>query len=95
MLKNLGWTEDDLRKFVTRWQERKTAARSNSPAAESAKKELNDALRSLRLRSTQPRQSTARDDQQRDLRQGYRGTVPLEYQERLRAYNQGFSRSRQ
>ena len=30
----------------------------------------------------------------RDLKQGYRGPVPLEYQERLRAYNQGVSRAR-
>ena len=30
----------------------------------------------------------------RDLREGYRGNVPLEYQERLRAYNQGVSRAR-
>jgi hypothetical protein len=95
LLKDLGWTEDDLRKFVSRWQQRQEAARANSPAAENARKELDDALRSLGLRPTQPRQAQVRDDQMRDLRPGYRGTIPPEYQERLRAYNRGVSRSRQ
>ena len=40
-------------------------------------------------------QAKVSDDDNRNLRQGYRGAVPLEYQERLRAYNQGVSRARQ
>jgi hypothetical protein len=40
------------------------------------------------------KQGQVKDDSLRDLREGYRGTVPLEYQERLRAYNQGVSRAR-
>ena len=31
----------------------------------------------------------------RDLKEGYRGPVPLEYQERLRVYNEGVSRAKQ
>jgi hypothetical protein len=94
MLEQLGWTEDDLRRFVERWQQRKDAAQRNNPAGEAARRELDDALRSLGLRRGPLRQSTVSDDTQRDLRQGYRGPVPLEYQERLRAYNQGVSRAR-
>jgi hypothetical protein len=94
MLEQLGWTEDDLRRFVERWQQRKDAAQRNNPAGEAARRELDDALRSLGLRRGALRQSTVSDDTQRDLRQGYRGPVPLEYQERLRAYNQGVSRAR-
>jgi hypothetical protein len=94
LLKKLGWTEEDMRKFVARWQQRKDAAR-NPNTAETAQKELDEALRSLGLRSTALRQSQAKDDQLRDLKQGHRGAVPVEYQELLKAYNQGVSRSRQ
>lgn len=94
MLKQLGWSEDDLRKFVERWQARKAAAQRNDPAGDSAKRELDEALRSLGLRPGTMKQGQVKEDTMRDLREGYRGPVPLEYQERLRAYNQGVSRAR-
>ena len=56
---------------------------------------LEDALRSLGLHRGPLQQAAAKKDTLRDLREGYRGAVPLEYQERLRAYNQGVSRARQ
>jgi hypothetical protein len=40
------------------------------------------------------KQGQVKDDTMRDLREGFRGPVPLEYQERLRAYNEGVSRAR-
>jgi hypothetical protein len=95
LLEQLGWTEDQLRRFVSRWQERKAAAERNDPAGEAASRELDDALRSLGLRPGALKQGPINDDTQRDLRQGFRGPVPLEYQDRLRAYNQGVSRARQ
>ena len=91
----LGWTEDDLRRFVERWQQRKEAAGKNDPTGEAAQRELDDALRSLGLRRGALQQSAVKDDTHARLREGYRGPVPLEYQERLRAYNQGVSRARQ
>ncbi|MEX2317921.1 MAG: hypothetical protein WD669_12260 [Pirellulales bacterium] len=95
LLKKLGWTEDDLRTFVARWNDRKEAARRADPAGDAARRELDDALRSLGPLGRGPlRQSQAKDDNRRDLQPGYRGAVPLEYQERLRAYNQGVSRAR-
>lgn len=94
LLDRLGWSEEDLQRFVARWQQRKEAAERSDSAGEAARRELDDALRSLGLRRGQLGQSTVKDDTQRDLRQGYRGPVPLEYQERLRAYNEGISRSR-
>jgi hypothetical protein len=93
MLKDLGWSEDELRKFVARWNERKEAARRADPAADEARRNLDDALRSLGLRRGPLRQIQAKDDNQRDLKAGHRGAVPLEYQERLRDYNRGISRS--
>jgi len=88
----LGWSEADLRKFVDRWKERKKAAERDDASADAAKRELDEALRSLGLRHGQLKQGAVQDDTMRDLREGYRGPVPLEYQERLRAYNQGVSR---
>lgn len=95
LLDKLGWTEADMKRFVERWQQLKAAANENNPDANEAQRELDDALRSLGLRRGELRQSNVTDDQNRNLRQGYRGAVPLEYQERLRAYNQGVSRARQ
>jgi hypothetical protein len=91
MLDRLGWSEDDLRAFVERWQRRKEAARNANPA----RRELDEALRSLGLRRGTLRQGPLPQDAERDLHEGYRGPVPAEYQERLRAYNQGISRARQ
>lgn len=95
LLDKLGWTEADMKRFVERWQQLKAAADANNPDANEAQRELDDALRSLGLHRGALQQSTVTDDQNRNLRQGYRGAVPLEYQERLRAYNQGVSRARQ
>jgi hypothetical protein len=94
LLEQLGWTEDELQRFVARWQERKAAAQRNDAAGQQARRELDDALRSLGLRRGPLKQGPIRDDTQRDLRQGFRGPVPLEYRERLRSYNQGVSRAR-
>jgi hypothetical protein len=93
MLKELGWTRDDLRRFVERWQQRKVAAERDGPTGEAAKRELEDALRSLGLQREKLQQNAVQKDSMRDLKQGYRGAVPLEYRERLRAYNQGVSRA--
>src|SRR5262249_37640576 len=95
LLKDLGWSRDDLKRFVQRWQERKDAANRDDAKGESAKRDLDDALRSLGLRHDTLQQSAKPKDSMRDLKQGYRGPVPLEYQERLRVYNEGVSRAKQ
>jgi hypothetical protein len=95
LLDRLGWTEVQLRQFVERWQQLKAAARNDEPSADAARRELDDTLRSLGLRRGPLQQNDAKDDELRDLREGYRGPVPLKYQDRLRAYNEGISRSRQ
>ena len=95
LLDRLGWTEDELRQFVERWQQLKAAARSDEPSADAARRELDGTLRSLGLRRGPLQQGPVKEDQLRDLREGYRGPVPLQYQDRLRAYNEGISRSQQ
>jgi hypothetical protein len=93
LLKDLGWTRDDLKRFVARWQQRKDAAQRDDKAGDTAKRELDDALRSLGLRRGALQQNAVKKDTMRDLKEGYRGPVPPEYQDRLRAYNQGVSRA--
>ncbi|HVT29284.1 MAG TPA: hypothetical protein VHE81_14810 [Lacipirellulaceae bacterium] len=95
LLKDLGWSREDLQRFVERWQQRKEAAERDDAAGKAAKRDLDDALRSLGLDRGELRQSAVQKDSLRDLKEGYRGPVPLEYRERLRAYNQGVSRARQ
>lgn len=95
LLKDLGWSEADLKKFIERWQQRKAAAEKNDESGETARRELDDALRSLGLRRGELEQNAVQKDTMRDLREGYRGPVPTEYKDRLRAYNQGVSRARQ
>src|SRR5262249_34492469 len=89
LLKDLGWSEADLKKFVDGWQQRKAAADRNDAEGEAAKRDLDDALRSLGLQRGELKQNTAKKDSMRDLREGFRGPVPAEYKERLKAYNQG------
>jgi hypothetical protein len=95
LLEQLGWSEDDVRRFVARWQQLKDAAKQTDPAGEAARRDLSDKLRSLGLRRGPLQQGAVRDDTQRDLRQGYRGPVPLHLQDRLRDYNRGISRARE
>jgi len=76
-------------------EQRKDAAQRDDPTGETAKRELDDALRSLGLRRDTLQQAVKQKDSMRDLKEGYRGPVPLEYQERLRVYNEGVSRAKQ
>lgn len=93
MLDELGWSEDDLRKFVNRW--RKLRADAERPGAASAQEELDARLRSLGG-SLGPKSGTTKrkQDDFRDLREGYQNKVPLKYRDRLKAYTEGVSRSR-
>lgn len=94
MLDELGWSKEDLRKFVDRWSKlRQNAQREGDPAAQ---QELDERLRSLGP-SLGPRGGTTQrtQDDFRDLRQGYQDKVPLKYRDRLKAYTEGVSRSDQ
>jgi hypothetical protein len=93
LLDTLGWTEDELRRFVDRWKGLKAAAEGQGDAATDAQAKLNAALRSLGLR---PRsqlnvRGAVAEDQLRDLNDSYRARAPREYAERVRAYMKGAS----
>lgn len=91
MLDDLGWSQEDLRRFVDRWN--KLRASAERPGAEAAQQELDDRLRNLgeSLGAKNGTTRRAKDDF-RDLREGYQNKVPLKYRDRLKAYTEGVSR---
>jgi hypothetical protein len=95
LLKQLGWTRDDLERFYRRWMDMKRAAQDEGPAGP-AQKKLNQALKSLGLRplSTQLKGETKPGDQLRNLRESLRAEPPPEWREQLKAYTEGVSGKR-
>lgn len=91
LLDRLGWNEADLRRFVERWKQRKAAA-ERPDARNSAKAQLDAALKALGLRPGDLSGQTARDaDQLRNQASGRTGRTPQKFRERLQRYNQGVS----
>jgi hypothetical protein len=91
LLDELGWTKEDMREFIERWE---TMKRSAFEAA-GAQRELDDALRSLGLRSSanSPRTGSARDDaRQAASNLGTRSSPPSTYAEQFNAYRKGTAR---
>lgn len=96
LLDKLGWTQDELRRFVDRWKGLKSKAEDQGGSDES-KSELNDALRSLGLgRNTRTGFNSKIDkDKLRDLQDAFRSRVPLEFQEQIRSYVKGTATTRE
>ncbi|MDA8746468.1 hypothetical protein N9N28_17735, partial [Rubripirellula amarantea] len=91
MLDELGWSEDDLRRFVDRWNRLRSEAQR--PNSTDAQQELDARLRSLGGTIGPKNGTTERtQDDFRDLREGYQSKVPLKYRDRLKAYTEGVSR---
>jgi len=90
LLEKLGWTQDELRRFVDRWKNLQSQVNDKTNPTD-ANEELNDALRSLGLGRNRRTgyQSKIAKDKLRDLRDAYRGRVPLEYQEQVNRYIKG------
>jgi hypothetical protein len=89
LLEQLGWTADDLRKFVNRWEALKRAANEPDPAS---RRELSDSLRSLGLRPATDRRrsvNATNDAVRGNLDAGGRSNPPAKYQERFNAYRRG------
>jgi hypothetical protein len=92
LLDELGWSRDDLQKFLQRWETMKQRAETANDKSE--RRELDATLRSLGL---QPRGTTlsgnrTAQDTQRGLKESRRTSPPLEYLEQYRAYTQGTAR---
>lgn len=91
LLDRLGWTEDELRRFVERWRSRKAAAAAPA-AGEAAKARLDKALRQLGPRRRDLNAETRRTtDEVRNQASGRTGSIPQQYRQRVQRYNQGVS----
>lgn len=95
LLKKLGWTEDELQRFVDRWKNLKASAAGEGEAPNEAKQELDDTLRNLLPRSNGPLkfrgQAKADDLRSNDA---LRVKPPSEYADRVREYTKGISSQR-
>ncbi|MEM9352211.1 MAG: hypothetical protein AAGA92_04290 [Planctomycetota bacterium] len=91
LLDKLGWNQDELRRFVDRWKNLKSDAAGTGEQATDARRKLDDALRSLGLGKPGDRgfRSVTAKDRLRKLQDSYRGRVPLEFQDDVRAYQKG------
>ena len=92
LLDRLGWTDDQMRDFISRWESMKNAAVEDKVG----ERQLDEALRSLGLR---PRRGTTRhveslDDESRGLRDaGGQSSPPPGYEEQFKAFKKGTART--
>src|SRR5204862_281441 len=91
LLDRLGWTPEEARQFLERWEEMKRAAAQEGPKGEAARRVLDDALKSLGLRprGAQLRRGGSAQDQPQNLKDAGRFAPPPEWSEQLRAYTRG------
>ncbi len=89
LLERLGWTQEEAQRFLERWKKLRQAADGSKNAE--AKKELDEALRSLGLRpkSTTLRRGDVPRDAQKGMRDSGRFEAPPEWREQMRAYTKG------
>ncbi len=96
LLDQLGWTKNDARRFLDRWIEMKRAASEAGAKGEAARKQFNEALRSLGLR---PRGVELRGgeatDQRGSLHDAGRHDPPPEWADQFHAYTRGVAGERQ
>jgi len=92
LLRDLDWTQEDLRAFLDRWE---GLRRSANEGGTDDRRELDESLRSLGLRrqADRVREGVERSDSQRGLREsGVDSRPPAQYRERFDAFRKGASR---
>jgi hypothetical protein len=91
LLERLGWTREQAQRFIDRWQQLREAADEKGARGEAAKKQLDDALKSLGLRpgTTVIKHGGTKTDQLQDLRDSGRFKPPQEWAEQFREYTRG------
>jgi hypothetical protein len=98
LLERLGWTAEDLERFLARWEAMKEAAAEQGPAGDEARQTLRETLESLGLRPANSalRRGQTESDEQRALRDsGHRTAPPPEYKKLFEAYLKGAGRAKE
>ena len=90
LLKRMGWSKDDLRAFVDRWESLKKSAKEDA----ASKGELDDAYRSLGLRGGRQTQECRQGGRRHTRAQRLRRTqrAPSGYAEQFKAFRKGAGR---
>ena len=90
LLDDLGWSKEDLKGFVSRWEQLKQQAVTEPQA----QRKLDTTLQSLGLRpqQTSRRVESVQSDAQRQIRQGGNSKPPADYLEQIRAYRRSRAR---
>lgn len=93
LLDDLGWTSEDLKQFLAKWE----AAKRDAAVNPGGQRELDEALRSLGLRPSQDklRRGETRSDNVRGLGDvGPTSGPPSKYLEQFRAFKKGAARGK-
>ena len=95
LLDRLGWTPEEARQFLQRWQEMKQSAQQPDARGKQAQREMDDRLQGLGLRPQQGRtRSIEGDDRITGLREGAaRSAPPAQYREHYRAFLRGLGQN--
>jgi hypothetical protein len=91
LLEQLGWSKDDARRFLQRWEQMQQAAAQKGQAGQSARQQFHDALRSLGLRphGSELRPGSITPDQPQNLHDAGRFAPPADWAEQFRQYTRG------
>jgi collagen type III alpha len=91
LLDRLGWTQDEAKRFLDKWEQMMRDAQQNNTRGKAAKNDLEEALKSLGLRpqSTELRGGQTGRDQSGGLREAGRFSPSAEWADQIRAYQKG------
>jgi collagen type III alpha len=94
VLKELGWTKDEVRRFVDRMRRQAQSEGGNTPADEARRLQFQETLRSLDFKHPSKSRSGAGLKKAGVLEmENRRSTPPAEYSEQYRAYTKSLSNS--
>ena len=95
LLNDLGWSEEDLRKFVRRWERVKDQSQRTDESGRQAQQELLERLDSLGLQppvdKLRKESRRSRDPQGGNLETGQRTRPPREYLDQFRKYKKSIA----
>jgi collagen type III alpha len=94
LLKELGWTKDEVRRFVERMRRQSKADQGNSPADEARRLQYEETLRSLELKKSAVKRSGSGLQKVGGVEmESRRSTPPAEYRELYEAFNRSVNGS--
>ena len=91
LLERLGWSKDDARRFLERWEQMRESAGEKGTNSEVARKRFEDALRSLGLRprGAELKHGSIEADKPQQQRDASRFAPPPDWAEQFREYTRG------